>query len=99
MFYRDDQITWPQSPFACRVNFQNLTEDSLRFKSFGVHLVMTQDDEDLSIFMEDGESESDDFEDANERFDGDNCVDLCEDEQDSEHDYFSCEDNEDGYFY
>ncbi|ONH91399.1 hypothetical protein PRUPE_8G111900 [Prunus persica] len=99
MFYRDDQITWPRSPFACRVNFLNLTLDSLCLKSFGVHLVMTQDDEDLSIFTEDGESESDDLEDANERFDGDNCIDLCEDEQDSEHDYFSCEDNEDGYFY
>ncbi|PQQ20657.1 hypothetical protein Pyn_04169 [Prunus yedoensis var. nudiflora] len=92
MFYRDDQITWPQSPFACRVNFLKLTLDSQRFKSFGVHLVMTQDDEDPSIFTEDGESESDDLED-------DNCIDLCEDEQDSEPDYFSCEDNEDGYFY
>ncbi|ONH91384.1 hypothetical protein PRUPE_8G111200 [Prunus persica] len=92
MFYRDDQITWPKSPFACRVNFPTWAEDSLRFKSFGVHLVMTQDDEDLSIFTEDGESESDDLEDVNERFDEDNFVDRCEDEQDSE-------DNEDGYFY
>ncbi|ONH91395.1 hypothetical protein PRUPE_8G111500 [Prunus persica] len=102
MFYRDDQITWPQSPFACQVNFQNLTQDSLRFNSFGVHLVMTQDDDDLSIFTEDGESESDDLEDANDRSESDESesgVDLCEDEQDSEHDYFSCEDNEDGYFY
>ncbi|CAL2278875.1 unnamed protein product [Prunus armeniaca] len=100
MFYRDDRITWPQSPFVCRVNFEIWTLNMLRFKSFGVHLVMAQDDEDLSIFTEDGESESDDLEDdANERFDGDNCTDLCEDEQDSERDYFSCEDNEDGYFY
>ncbi|CAL8176290.1 unnamed protein product [Prunus armeniaca] len=96
MFYRDDQITWPQSPFVCRVKFKYLIQ---YFKSVGVHLVMTQDDEDLSIFTEDGESESDDLEDAKERLDGDNCIDLCEDEQDSEHDYFSCEDNEDGYFY
>ncbi|CAL8176301.1 unnamed protein product [Prunus armeniaca] len=77
--------------YAALENPQNkrLRYDSLRFKSCGVHLVMTQD----------GESESDDLEDANERFDGDNCTDLCEDEQDSEHDHFSYEDNEDGYFY
>ncbi|CAL2278869.1 unnamed protein product [Prunus armeniaca] len=92
MFYRDDQITWPQSPFACRVYFLNLTEDTLRFKSFGVHLVMTQDDEDLSIFMEDGESESDDLEDEE---DGESEPDDLEDKEDGESESDDLEDEED----